>query len=603
MSTDLNMPTRPAPHPPLATTNKPHRNRKPPVRPLRWLNTTTIQLENARAKSVANEQKYAILSHTWEDNEIDYQAFHEGRFSSESDSYRKICGTCDQARNDAIDYLWADMCCINKDSSAELSESINSMYAWYAHAAVCYVYLSDVPAQASLSGSKWFTRGWTLQELLAPRNVAFYDQNWSFLGTKETLCDDLGAVTRIDRHMLLGERTLETYSIAQRMSWAADRETTRIEDRAYSLLGLFDINMPMLYGEGEKAFLRLQEEIIKYSDDHTIFAWPIQDDDEPGLLAMDPDAFKTCSEVVTMSSRRRGSSYSITNRGLSIKLAATPFETDTYLVRLDCIDHQQSADQAVHFAFLLRRLQEDDQYARVRCGVNTFLKRDASLWSNEQRSTSRQGRPMQHLQINVRQSFRPDRQLDRMSRVHGFRIATEDLIPEDHAEQKATISPIKSWDNTNRILRMKPGDFGFAGALDIHLQGKKIRLIKLGFDFDYNPVIFLAASSGTSDATASPVIDSTSEKQAQLQSIHSRTPFDAWAWTPVVSGRARQFERHTGLWALKGDRLSGLDVELPEYGRVKIERVVLDGMLVWNVHVEDMKSAFGGKLLRRVLVN
>ena len=123
-----------------------------------------------------------------------------------------------------------------------------------------------------LTESRWFTRGWTLQELIAPRSLTFYSSDWHELGTKATLHDSLSKRTGIDVEILRGKKRLESTSVARRMSWACNRQTTRTEDEAYCLMGLFDVNMPMLYGEGSNAFLRLQEEIMKHSDDESIFA-------------------------------------------------------------------------------------------------------------------------------------------------------------------------------------------------------------------------------------------------------------------------------------------------------------------------------------------
>ncbi|KAL2270744.1 hypothetical protein VTJ83DRAFT_115 [Remersonia thermophila] len=197
--------------------------------------------------------------------------------------YAKIAYACGQAQKDGLDYLWADTVCIDRHSSAELSEAVNAMYAWYERAAVCYAYLEDVHFDDYTEGyltwndlfaaSRWFTRGWTLQELLAPRKVVFYAQGWRLLGTKSSLVKNVSKITGIDELTLLDPALVRTASVAQRMSWAAHRSTTRPEDVAYSLMGLFDVNMPVLYGEGENAFLRLQEEIIKRSDDHSLFAW------------------------------------------------------------------------------------------------------------------------------------------------------------------------------------------------------------------------------------------------------------------------------------------------------------------------------------------
>ena len=188
----------------------------------------------------------------------------------------KIRNFCELARKQGYNWAWADMSCINKESSAELSEGINSMFRYYALADVCYVYLADVPPSDTREGlpwSKWYTRGWTLQELLAPRLVVFLDQDWTVMGTKTDFAQELSKGTGIPESVLRFEQDIYEISIAARMSWASDRSTTRVEDEAYCLMGIFGINMPTLYGEGRNAFYRLQEEIMKTSTDTSLFAW------------------------------------------------------------------------------------------------------------------------------------------------------------------------------------------------------------------------------------------------------------------------------------------------------------------------------------------
>ena len=190
----------------------------------------------------------------------------------------KIRGCCELAEKHGYRWAWIDTCCIDKTSSAELSEAINSMFDWYRQAAVCYVYLHDVTSHelgptSEFYRSRWFTRGWTLQELIAPTSLIFFTKQWSILGTRTDLADDVAKITGVDTDILLHHSELGTVSISQKMSWAAHRETTRLEDRAYSLLGIFGVNMPTIYGEGRAAFYRLQEEIMKVSSDQTIFAW------------------------------------------------------------------------------------------------------------------------------------------------------------------------------------------------------------------------------------------------------------------------------------------------------------------------------------------
>ncbi|KAF4415363.1 HET-domain-containing protein [Fusarium austroafricanum] len=221
---------------------------------------------------------YAILSHTWGSDEVTLKDLMDGSGKGKL-GYEKIqfCGR--QALRDGLQYFWVDTCCIDKSSSAELQEAINSMYRWYKDAVKCYVYLADVSKteaipdnelarlkwKAAFSYSRWFTRGWTLQELIAPRSVEFFSKEGTKLGNKKSLEDEICEITELPFHALRG-RPLSNFSVSQRLSWAKKRNTTRAEDKAYSLLGIFDIHMPLLYGEGtEKAFRRLKEEIGKAS--------------------------------------------------------------------------------------------------------------------------------------------------------------------------------------------------------------------------------------------------------------------------------------------------------------------------------------------------
>ncbi|KAI3319251.1 hypothetical protein HD806DRAFT_509468 [Xylariaceae sp. AK1471] len=236
---------------------------------MRLIHTTTFEIHEFPGDS---DKDYAILSHTWSDEECSFQDMSKPECYKARRGFEKIKFCCDQAALDGLEWAWADTCCINKDSTAELSEAINSMFRWYRKAAVCYVYLSDVTNQTDLASSRWFTRGWTLQELIAPSNVQFYSSNWKLLGSKDTLQDTIQCITEIDK-VVLSSGTFGQVCIARRMAWAAKRTTTRTEDQAYSLMGIFDVNMPLIYGEGKKAFLRLQQEILRVSDDQSLFAW------------------------------------------------------------------------------------------------------------------------------------------------------------------------------------------------------------------------------------------------------------------------------------------------------------------------------------------
>jgi hypothetical protein len=195
--------------------------------------------------------------------------------SKSKSGYTKLRFGAQRAAYDGLQYFWFDSCCIDKSNSQELTEAINSLFSWFRHAAKCYVYLSDVSTTANgmsaelqqnswetdFRMSRWFTRGWTLQELLAPERVEFYSSRGQLLGTKHSLGEVIHEITGIPLPALQG-RPLDTFSVAERMSWAARRQTSRIEDRAYCLMGLFGVCMPLLYGEGDLAFQRLQKEIM-----------------------------------------------------------------------------------------------------------------------------------------------------------------------------------------------------------------------------------------------------------------------------------------------------------------------------------------------------
>ncbi|KAK1834072.1 heterokaryon incompatibility protein-domain-containing protein [Podospora conica] len=245
-----------------------------------WLiHTTNLQLSSFQGK----HPPYAILSHRWgdDDDEVSFQQWRGDHAKiAHKPGYVKINKACEQARTDGLEYLWVDTCCIDKSSSAELSEAINSMFRFYSKAKVCYAYLQDVHGTSTRANnsttfrrSNWFTRGWTLQELMAPKDVVFFTSTWETIGDKENLVDEISTITGIPAHSLWHPGSIRFERIATRMSWVANRVTTRIEDIAYCMLGILDINMPLLYGEGRRAFQRLQEELVKASEDMSIFAW------------------------------------------------------------------------------------------------------------------------------------------------------------------------------------------------------------------------------------------------------------------------------------------------------------------------------------------
>ena len=310
---------------------------------MRLLNVDTYQLREFVGRDIP---PYAILSHRWEKEEVTFRDLQKGRAPNLL-GWQKLRGCCRTAREDGHEWVWIDTCCIDKSSSAELSEAINSMFNWYAKAEVCYTYLSDVDKEDCVVGrsdprpliespegsliptSTWFSRGWTLQELIAPREMLFFDRRWNKLGTRNGLSNMIESVTGISKRDWNGwhqKSTVGQYrarSVAQRMSWASKRETTREEDMAYCLLGLFSVNMPLLYGEGgRKAFYRLQLEILQQSDDESLFAWDFHNDEHRergGLLADRIGDFAHCRDIVRLNAVDRPS-YAMTNKGLHIEL-------------------------------------------------------------------------------------------------------------------------------------------------------------------------------------------------------------------------------------------------------------------------------------------
>ncbi|KAM3066325.1 hypothetical protein ACMFMG_003166 [Clarireedia jacksonii] len=302
-----------------------------------------------RLEQNANVVEYAILSHRW-GNPEDEVSFEDMRNGCHEDKrgYKKLAGCCKQARKDGLHHVWIDTCCINKESSAELSEAITSMFGYYQRSKFCYAFLDDVLVESStqenldlssFSRTAWFTRGWTLQELIAPPNLKFFDALWFFLGykTNKAISSVIESVTGIDSIVLNIPATTQLVSIAKKMSWAARRTTTRVEDMAYSLMGIFGVYMSPLYGEGHYAFIRLQEAIMRSSNDHTIFAWTTPPvaylahgfEHVSTMLALSPAQFVYSSNFKSLSHSEQSQSltcgghkldFTITNAGLAICL-------------------------------------------------------------------------------------------------------------------------------------------------------------------------------------------------------------------------------------------------------------------------------------------
>jgi len=340
---------------------------------MRLLNVTTFELHEFSGQNIP---AYAILSHRWEELEILFQDMAAGRARTMK-GFAKIEGCCNQAKEDDIDFVWIDTCCIDKTSSAELSEAINSMYRWYQNAQVCYAYLSDVKEghHEQFSESKWFTRGWTLQELLAPSFVVFYDCSWNEIGTKGSLKDIITVRTGISSLF-----DIDKACVAEKMSWASGRVTTRLEDTAYCLMGLFGVHMAPLYGEGHNAFIRLQLEILSRSDDESIFAWQGYMSDQGGLLANSPKAFADSGDIKPFQFDEERPQFAMTNKGLRLDLrlekplrssswgtnGAMKSDAPTeYLAPLNCGRLDETEETIFPVAIKLKQQGQHDQYMRV----------------------------------------------------------------------------------------------------------------------------------------------------------------------------------------------------------------------------------------------
>lgn len=279
--------------------------------------------------------KFAIFSHRWGDHEPTFQDMASKvlpRPILSGPGYDKLCRLCEKAQTDFLcRYVWSDTCCINKESSSELEEAIRSMYRWYSLAHVCIVYLGYALTVDDFDRDPWFTRGWTLQELLAPNALRFYGKDW------HPICPEVHAphgdkdneviaraITRVTGIPEIYVRRFDPSCelVAEVMTWSAKRKTTRMEDRAYALLGLFNITIPIAYGEGHRAFYRLMVALANECRTPAFFAWAGRHSDYSNALPassacyarLGPDA----QDVV-----RRGDtghpSYEVTKLGVVVK--------------------------------------------------------------------------------------------------------------------------------------------------------------------------------------------------------------------------------------------------------------------------------------------
>jgi hypothetical protein len=391
---------------------------------------------------------------------------------AERAGFKKIKDCCAQALAARFNYVWIDTCCIDKTNSTELSEAINSMFRWYQNAATCYAYLGDVSSSDTqpFTYSRWFTRGWTLQELIAPTDVLFFDQNWDEIGSRASLGEDISNITKIPFTALMNA-PLQNHSVAEIMSWAAGRKTTRIEDRAYSLLGLFGVSMPMIYGEGEKAFLRLQLEIMKATTDHSLFAWrgigvatgsDIKGNDR-GALARSPDEFESSSSICSFPILD-DTPYEMTNSRLRITLLCyrnshlDGHNEHDLFARLNCQEAMVGGGFSKHFIGIkLRGIVKQGRFAGQYVRTQSWLLYEDPTNFKEEPQLN----VLHIIQPDVHRSMIQDVTDNRLKKAQwGCLLDYSGILEEGYRlEAESTRGGIggfefkKSWDSKERIMR------------------------------------------------------------------------------------------------------------------------------------------------------
>ena len=469
-----------------------------------WL--LNVETRELKAFDDRDSPPYVILSHRWEDEEVTFQDMQNGQ-PEHKNGWRKIDTFCEQVSRDKfwLDWVWIDTCCIDKTNGSELSEAINSMYKWYEKAEVCVAYLSDVSSFDEFEHSAWFTRGWTLQELLAPSRVYFFGRDWNELGTKESLDTPITSATGIPKEALGYGFAPRAFSVADKMLWASRRQTARMEDMAYSLLGIFDVNMPLIYGEGKRAFYRLQEEILRTSEDLTIFAWQGIGHSDFEVLARSPKSFFRdmnaqpwkmpafhAEEMTSLSTQ----GIAITSAGITINLKLKPFFIDTYLVPLfltddgfKCMAIARSTDGAFrkvlvdgkHLVTLGVTGLEDAQARRVVLGRGGML--HLGLAAEE----SRYKFEITNIDPAIPRFFRE--------------FSKQSAQYPDTRERIDLVSRFDASSDPDSLV-MHAGAHGIAGMIRFTLYDSLLLLVIFGHDFDYNPFCLALSHEADSESQA-----------------------------------------------------------------------------------------------------
>lgn len=453
-----------------------------------------IRKENDHRK-LLNDASYAILSHRWRPlkEEVIYPDIREGRYLQKP-GYKKIeyCGI--QARKDNCQFFWVDTCAIKKKKESELAEALNSMYMWYADAKICYVYLEDVNGKdlSAFEQSEWFKRGWTLQELMAPKTVQFYSSDWVFLGDKSNLGPLISKITGIDQEVLHDSSKISNYSVAERISWAAGRRTGRVEDRAYSLMGIFGIDdMPMMYGQGDAAFRRLQEKIMSKSNDQSIFAWRGIPDDGPSLMATSPDAFgpdrssESDRPAESIKPKQYEWEYKHSKVTVEISLRLDPCGPYTYRGLLNCAN--PSGDS---YAIYVRQLPATKKFARVKYNNKEFE------WVPQYQAN--QFQPLEKILIYHDITDFKKFHTARLSSVPSMSFHIPEKILSVSYEAKTEHYGV-IWDASRRVFTITPGveaPQGMIGSLRLEDNDFNLKVVRVGFDRNSNPVGMFATSLG-----------------------------------------------------------------------------------------------------------
>lgn len=558
---------------------------------MRLLDAITLQFEETFGEKTL---PYAILSHRWEEGEVSYQDIQTGR-ARQRKGYAKLDGCCNLARSQGFKYVWIDTCCIDKTSSAELTEAINSMFRWYQGADECYAYLGDVRspqlqdprAQEEFSASVWFTRGWTLQELIAPRKVLFFNRSWQYLGSKRKLRLLLSMITSIDPDILMGKTSLSGCPVAQRMAWAAKRKTTRVEDRAYSLLGIFNVHMPMLYGEGERAFQRLQEEIIKQSDDHSLFTWNDKTFAK-SVLAPSPSCFKGLGDLVRIfPSNDTSQGFQLKNAGLSIQLQLIPWAMNTYLAPLRCgyITSSDSVTQSSRSSFrdydraclFLQQTDHKDQFIRVSVNGN-----DLVILSGDRIADMRNRYGLSDRQILIQQLFSESHLRPAEVGFYGFVFSFEhtSLFATGRRPRGSDVVCAHQWNYRQPIFEIAIGRHHTAGMFRMQTG----HYMYFGFDREFEPLCLIT--------TLTPRSRRFTRLEADLQALNNAETLQlldlGWLRTQIKEGTT---SGHAVL-ALKGERRKRVEVECSSL----LLRLILEWrfseitkMSSWHVEIKSLE--------------